>query len=212
MKYFKDIWLYARYYWRYIINLYRIYALKDELVTVFGGKHIPKEHIFYRQAYALGQQLALKDFTVLTGGGEGIMQAAICGAYDINKKALGILVDGIDRNQDIPCKAPMILAHNLATRKQFLISYSQAIIVFPGGIGTIDELTEVMNAIKLKKMEHIPIILFGKDFWKPFVDFMHTLVEQKFILKEVLEYIKISDDVSWIVDTVDSFITQQNQR
>lgn len=152
---------------RLIYNYWCLSQLKQPLITVFGGKRVAKDSNYYNDAYQLSSQLARDGYSILTGGGPGIMEAALCGAMTINggKQALGIGVSGVDIDYNPLCKQRLIFCSTFAIRKQLLIHYSQTIIVFPGGYGTIDELMEVFNLLKLNKIPKIRVILYDSSFW-----------------------------------------------
>lgn len=197
-------------YPRFTYASYRISLLTKPIVSMFGGKHISSESPYYQSAFQLSYTLAQYNMSILSGGGPGIMEAAVCGATQINaKNALGIGVHGIDEEHELECKGSMIFVSDFSMRKHFLIYYSQAFVIFPGGIGTVDEFFDVLNLIKVQKLDPAPIILFDKVFWKPLVQLLNYLVDQGLVYPEVLEYIKISDDIPWIVDVLVSRMHRQ---
>lgn len=190
-------------YPRFIYASYRISNLAQPIISIFGGKNINPGSSYYQAAFQLSQRLAQHDMSILSGGGPGIMEAAVCGAAQVNtQNALGIGVHGVDEEHELSCKSSMIFVSDFAMRKHFLIYYSQAFILFPGGVGTVDELFELLNLIKVKKLDQVPIILFDKEFWEPLIQLLRYLVEQRLVYQEVLEYIKVSHDIDWIVDAL----------
>ena len=152
---------------RLIYNYWHLSQLKQPLITVFGGKRVDKDSTYYKDAYHLSSLLARQGYSILTGGGPGIMEAALCGAMTINggKQALGIGVCGVDVDYNPLCKQRLMFCSTFAIRKRLLIYYSQAIIVFPGGYGTVDELLEVFNLLKLHKIPKKRVILYDSSFW-----------------------------------------------
>ena len=157
---------------RLLYNYWCLSQIKQPLITVFGGKRVIKESKYYQDAYQLSIILAKQGYSILTGGGAGIMEAALCGAMTINggKQVLGIGVKGVDIDYSPLCKQHLMFCNTFADRKRLLITYSQVIIVFPGGYGTVDELMEVFNLIKLNKIRKVPVILYDSFFWRGLQD------------------------------------------
>lgn len=176
-------------------DLWRIFKIMSEFVmgfdelskvapgvTVFGSSRISQDHPYCRYAYELGYNLGKLGYTVITGGGPGIMEAVNRGAYDAGAISVGLTVD-------VPDEEPAKRFHNISlhfdyffVRKVMLVRYSLAYVIFPGGFGTLDELFEVLNLIHAQKLHPYPVILFDSQFWKPIVSFVDSLLDKKFIL------------------------------
>lgn len=196
-----------RYMWQwpqFARGLWHLSRLQQPIVTVFGGKQAAVEADFYKKAYELGKKLVEHDFSVITGGGPGIMEAALCGAVsvDATQRALGIGVHGIDEPFEPRCKRETLLLSNFAVRKWLLIYYSCAYVIFPGGIGTLDELSEVINLIKLKQIPRCPVILFGRHYWLDFTQWVHVALEHKFIDPALKDLFYVTDDVDDVVNVI----------
>lgn len=185
-----------------IYGMWRIAALKGPIVTVFGSARISQKSIYSYQAQELAHKLVEANISVLTGGGPGIMQAASCGAnLDQEKntasKTLGI---GLKKLFDIEpkniCTQNYILLDYLFARKWLLINYSVAFAIFPGGFGTLDELTEVATLIQTKYLKKVPIVLIGKEYWQPFVDWLcHYSLKNEFIDSGDVSMLYLTDDL-----------------
>lgn len=183
---------------RFIYGIYKLSHLQQPLISIFGGKNVPDDSAFYKKAEDLATLLAHNNFSVLTGGGPGIMEAALCGALGNEKTdhGLGIGVEGVDIGFKPICRAKTIVVGDFNSRKWLLIRYSAGFVVFPGGYGTLDELVEVMNLIKINKIKKVPIVLFGIDFWKPFAAWIEdTLVAQKLVPEEHTNLFILTDDI-----------------
>lgn len=182
--------------------------IKQPCITIFGGTRVDKESVEYKQAYAAGKLCAQKGYGVITGGGAGIMEAALCGAVDYAGKnaGIGVGVCGVDEGFILSCNAKVVFVSNLEIRKQFLTHYSQSFIIFPGGIGTLNELTEVINLIKLHKIKPAPVILVGTQYWNNVILWLELAAHMRLFLLEVKEHIMITDDVEAAV----SFAVQKN--
>lgn len=173
-------------------------------VTVFGSARLTPEHHYYQAARETGRLLAEAGFTVMTGGGPGIMEAANQGAKEAGGVSVGCLIE-------LPNEAPNPYLDTLVTfryffvRKVMLVKYSYAFIVFPGGLGTLDEVFETTTLIQTGKIEHFPVVLFGKEFWRPLIGFMReTLLREGTIDPSDLSALSITDSpaeaVQWVRD------------
>lgn len=160
----------------------RLRKLKQPIITVFGGSGAYEDGKYAIMARAFGRKCAENNMSIITGGGPGIMEAANCGAHGVSgaNNTLGIGVKGVDDDFYNHC-APIVTVDDFFSRKWLLTRYSQAFVWFPGGIGTLDEFTEVSNQIKLKKMDKVPIILFGISYWKSFVEWYQHAFDYDFI-------------------------------
>lgn len=174
---------------------YEILKQYDRTVTFFGSARTPEDNPYYQRARALAKQLALDGFAITTGGGAGIMQAANHGAYDAMKPSIGFNIKLPHEqvlNQYVSQSASF---HYFFTRKVMLVFFSSAIIVFPGGFGTIDELAEALTLIQTKKVPRVPVILMGKEYWQHFDDFVRVdMLENHLISKGDEQLYTITDD------------------
>lgn len=154
-----------------LYGAWRVSKLRKPVVSIFGGAQLSKDQIYFTQAHELAGRFVNQGISVLTGGGPGIMEAVSCGAEPPgpNKgKSIGIGVKDLGEGKN-PCVQEYFELNYFFARKWLLTQYSSAFIVFPGGFGTLDELSEVLTLIKTKKMARVPIILIGKEFWEPFM-------------------------------------------
>ncbi len=157
--------------------------LKRE-VTVFGSARFPPTSRWFREAEKLGRLLTSKGYTVITGGGPGIMEAANKGALQGCRGSESQCSVGIDINlpegeRRNPYVRERMVFDYFFTRKVMLSASAQAYVFFPGGLGTIDEFTEILTLVQTKKMEQIPIVCMGRQYWEPFREWMRTqMLEQ----------------------------------
>ena len=139
-------------------------------VTVFGSARFKEDHLYYKQTRDLSREIAKLGFTIMTGGGPGIMEAANRGAKDVGGKSVGcniILLHEQKRNAYLD---RWVDIKYFFLRKMLLIKYSYAFIVMPGGFGTLDEFYGAMTLVQTKKIEMFPIIIFDKDFHKKILE------------------------------------------
>lgn len=197
-------------YPRSVYCLWRVSRLQKPMVTVFGGKRAKVDSNYYKQAFQLGGKLVKNNMSVLTGGGPGIMESALCGAVAQKKGySLGIGVTGVDVKFVSACKQETIYTPDFAARKKLLIDYSSGFIAFPGGIGTLDEVAEVLNLIKVNKIKKVPMILIGAEFWKPFVEWMALAQEHDYIAPEYAQLFQVTDDLDHAVNQMVAYTKKE---
>lgn len=171
-------------------------------VTVFGSARLPETDQYYVKARELGQKLAEAGHPVITGGGNGIMEAANRGAFEKGGRSIGL-------NIQLPMEQTLnqyttdhLEFHYFFARKVMLAASSKLYVYFPGGFGTIDEFSEIITLIQTKKIDHVPIFLFGSDFWKPLDAFFYWKMEKEAgtISPNDRALYTITDDVDAIVE------------
>jgi uncharacterized protein (TIGR00730 family) len=171
-------------------------------VTVFGSARFPETHPYYILAREVGALLAKKGFSVMTGGGPGIMEAANRGAKDAGGKSIGCNIVLPKEQSANPYLDTWVDFEHFFVRKLMLIKYSYAFIVMPGGFGTMDELFEVLTLIQTGKVQDFPVALMGKDFYAPGIDMIRQMVERKTIDLADQDKLIISDDPKEVVNAV----------
>lgn len=145
-------------------------------VTFFGSSRSKEEDRYYRLAYETAFNLGKLGYTIITGGGPGIMEAANRGAHDSGTLSVGLNIE-IPREQHPNRYQNLSLKFDyFFVRKVMLIKYSLAYVIFPGGFGTFDELFEALTLIQTGKSYRFPIILFGSEFWKPLLNYMGSVM------------------------------------
>jgi len=171
--------------------------LQHPIITIFGGSKLPETDRYFRQALLLAERFARNNVSVLTGGGQGIMEAASCGAVKFPGKGrvIGIGVSELKEKPN-PCVQEYISVRYFFARKWLLTRYSQAIVIFPGGYGTLDELAEVITLIQVQEMPRIPIVLFGTEYWNPLMSWLrHEALKHGTIQEHELSLFTITDDL-----------------
>lgn len=146
-------------------------------VTIFGSARFQEDHEYYKQARALASQIALLGFTIITGGGPGIMEAANRGSKDVGGRSVGCnIVLPIEQHPN-PYLDKWVNMKYFFIRKTLLIKYSYAFVVMPGGFGTLDEFYEAITLVQTKKISGFPIIIFDKQFYKEILDHNDRMVK-----------------------------------
>jgi uncharacterized protein (TIGR00730 family) len=141
-------------------------------VTVFGSARFPDGHPYYALARELGARLAAAGFTVMTGGGPGIMEAANRGAKDVGGRSVGCNIELPNEQVPNPYLDRWITFRHFFVRKVMLVKYSYAFVALPGGFGTLDEIFETATLIQTGKIREFPLVLLGRDFWHPLMEFL----------------------------------------
>jgi uncharacterized protein (TIGR00730 family) len=164
-------------------------------VTVFGSARFSADHPFYDLARDVGRGLSRLGFTVITGGGPGIMEAAIRGAHESGGKSIGCNIRLPEEQQPNPYLDRHVTLRHFFVRKVLLIKYSYAFIALPGGFGTMDEIFEALTLIQTRKIDRFPIVLFGKEYWQRLVKLLEEMVTAKTIDSSDLKLLLITDSV-----------------
>jgi uncharacterized protein (TIGR00730 family) len=143
-------------------------------VTVFGSARFPEGHPHYTLARQLGASLARAGFTVMTGGGPGIMEAANRGAKEVGGRSVGCNIELPQEQRPNAYLDRWITFRHFYVRKVMLVKYSYAFVAMPGGFGTLDEIFETAVLIQTGKIRDFPLVLMGQEFWQPLLDFIET--------------------------------------
>lgn len=180
-------------------------------VTVFGSARFKEDHPYYQLAREVGAALANQGFTVMTGGGPGIMEAANRGAKDVGGYSVGCNITLPHEQQPSPYLDKMVEFRYFFIRKVMLVKYSYAFIVMPGGVGTMDELFEALTLIQTRKIKDFPIVLMGKEYYYELYDFLEEMVRQKTISPEDLDLLMLTDSVEEAMAHIEKYAVQKFQ-
>jgi uncharacterized protein (TIGR00730 family) len=163
-------------------------------VTVFGSARFAEGHAYYELARRTGQELAKTGFTVMTGAGPGIMEAANRGAKEAGGRTVGCNIELPQEQLPNAYLDLLVNFDHFFVRKVMLVKYSYAFVALPGGFGTLDEIFEAATLVQTGKIRDFPIVLLGVEFWRPLLDFLHnTLLQQQTIDQHDLELIYLTD-------------------
>jgi uncharacterized protein (TIGR00730 family) len=163
-------------------------------VTVFGSARTPPSDPAYQQALDFGRRLSQEGFAVITGGGPGIMEAANRGAYEAGGTSVGLNIVIPREQKPNPYLNIGINFDYFFARKVMFVKYAVALVCFPGGFGTLDELFEVLTLIQTQRSFPSPLILMGKDYWSGLVDWIRArLLEQRMISPADMDLLTVMD-------------------
>ncbi|RYG54177.1 MAG: TIGR00730 family Rossman fold protein [Chitinophagaceae bacterium] len=177
------------------ISGFRMLHFLGPCVAVFGSARITEDSPYYESARKIGAGLAGQGFTTITGGGPGIMEAANRGAKENLGQSVGCNIRLPKEQQPNPYLDRWFICKYFFVRKVLMFKYSDAFIIMPGGIGTLDEFFEALTLIQTKKIIDFPIILFGKKFWEPLRPLFASMLEAKMIGSEDLNLVLFTDSV-----------------
>jgi hypothetical protein len=163
-------------------------------VTFFGSARFQVGHPYYELARTMGGEVSKLGFTIMTGGGPGIMEAANRGAKEAEGRSVGCNIHLPLEQAPNPYLDNWITLDHFFVRKVLLLKYSYAFVVMPGGFGTLDELFETLTLIQTRKIEHFPIILMGKSYWNTMLNFLGELDDQGTISIDDMTLLKVTDD------------------
>ena len=191
-------WRFLRVFLQIIYGVWRISKLTQPTVSIFGSARLTQTDKYAREANQIAALLVESGISVLTGGGPGIMEAANCGSLLPKKrgslKSIGIGVRGLNEPKNVCVEEYFELDYFFA-RKWLLTQYSTGFIIFPGGFGMLDELSEVLTLIQTKQMKKVPIVLIGKDYWRPFMQWITDQALVRGLVKpEQVKLFSITDD------------------
>lgn len=182
---------------------FRAFHFNGPCVTVFGSARFKEGHPYYELTRKTSQLLAERGFTIVTGGGPGIMEAANRGAKEGQGLSMGAAIVLPAEQKPNPYLDKVVTFYYFFVRKVILVKYSLAFVVMPGGFGTMDELFEALTLIQTGKLYHFPIILMGRDYWSGLLDWIQkTLLEKGAIAKEDLKYLIITDNPEEALETI----------
>lgn len=164
-------------------------------VTVFGSARFGENHPYYQQARELSAEIAKLGFTIMTGGGPGIMEAANRGARDVGGRSVGCNIVLPHEQHPNPYLDKYVNFKHFFIRKTLLIKYSYAFVIMPGGFGTLDEMFEAMTLIQTKKIMGFPVIIFSKDYHGELMQHIQKMLDMKTISGTDLELFLVTDSI-----------------
>jgi uncharacterized protein (TIGR00730 family) len=206
---FADLVHAVRLFWD-ILNGFRRLHFIGPCVTVFGSARFTEQQAYYQLARDVGARLARAGFTVVTGGGPGIMEAANRGAREAGGYSVGCNIELPHEQKPNPYLDRWVTFRDFGIRKLMLIKYSYAFIVMPGGFGTLDEFFSTATLIQTKKIENFPLVLMGVEYWSPMIDFIRSrLLKDHTIDAEDLDHIRLTDNAEEAVNSVTDIALKQ---
>ncbi len=179
-------------------------------VTVFGSARARPGEFAYDMAEAIGREVARADFTLVTGGGPGVMEAACKGAIQAGGKAVGLNIElPLEQTANPYCTLSLHF-HYFFVRKVMLVKYATAFVLLPGGFGTLDEMFETLTLIQTHKIRPFPVILVGSEYWRGLIGWLHDqTVARDFLNPSDLDILTVTDSPAEVVDRITQFYRGQ---
>jgi uncharacterized protein (TIGR00730 family) len=180
------------------VDGFELISKYSKAATFFGSERHTFDERIYQDATALAGKLAKQGFAIITGGSDGIMEAANKGAFEAGGASIGLNIRLGDNQQTNKYVTSSMMFEHFFVRKVMLTYASEAYIYFPGGFGTLDEFTEILTLVQTKNIKSVPIILYGKEYWTPFLELFKKNLDEKYHAIDATD-----TELYHLVDTVD---------
>jgi len=204
---------------RLLWGMWKLTKLPQPAITIFGGARMQKDTVHAKRAYELSKKLTYEGFSIITGGGPGIMESANLGSYEVMKEygeknnikklrpsSFGISLTSFSREGLNPYIHDKIVMDHFFSRKWLLVRYSIGFVIFPGGFGTLDELFEIVTLEQCYKMPKMPIILMDKRYWEPIMHWARTrALKHGLIDAKDLDLITVTSDVDEAFEVIKEY-------
>jgi uncharacterized protein (TIGR00730 family) len=182
----------------------------EPAVTIYGSARINPGDELYSKTEDIAFRLGKAGFSIVTGGGPGVMEAANKGARDAGVESVGLNIELPLEQQCNEYATRSITFHHFFVRKVMLVKYATAFVIMPGGLGTLDELTEVLTLMQTEKIKPFPVILFDSSYWNGFSQWLKDFtLARGFIDADDFELLRVCDEVDEVVDTVQQWYSKQ---
>lgn len=193
--------------WQFLKGLRTLHFV-GPCVTVFGSARFREGHSYYEQARQMGRAIYELGFTTMTGGGPGLMEAANRGAYEAGGRSVGCNIRLPFEQQPNPYLHTSVTIDFFFVRKVLLLKYSYAFVVMPGGWGTMDELFETLTLIQTAVIHNFPVVLLGRDYYQPLLNYMQDMIRAGTIGEADLQYVCLTDDVAEAQQHIQTYVQQ----
>lgn len=178
----------------------------DRAVTIFGSARLKPDHKMYQLAEKTAQLLVKSGYAVITGGGPGIMEAGNRGAFMANGDSIGLNIELPFEQKSNGYIRTLVNFHYFFCRKVMFVKYAKAVVVFPGGFGTLDELFESLTLTQTGRMPKVPVIMVGSYFWKGLQEWMKDkLLGEKCIEENDLYLYHVVDSAEDVLKVIKKF-------
>lgn len=192
---------------RQFLKGFRMLHFVGPCITVFGSARFKENHPQYQNAKEIGKQISDLGFTVMTGGGPGIMEAANRGAFENGGMSVGCNIQLPFEQKTNPYVQKSITFEHFFIRKVMMVKYSYAFIIMPGGFGTMDEFYETLTLVQTKSISQFPIVLFGKEFYQPLMKNIEWMAQQNTIAKEDMSLVLLTDSIEEAINHIRTYIS-----
>lgn len=182
----------------------------EPAVTIYGSARIKPDHPMYENARMIAYLLGKEGFNIITGGGPGMMEAANLGGQQAGVRSVGLNIELPEEQMPNPYCSSVINFNHFFVRKVMLVKYATAFVIMPGGLGTLDELTEVLELIQTEKIKPFPIVMFGSKYWQGLLDWLkNNAFAGGYITESDLKLLRLTDEPQEAVEIVKSWYLRQ---
>ena len=182
----------------------------EPAVTIYGSARLKADDELYAKTEEVALRLGKAGFSIITGGGPGVMEAANKGALEAGVKSIGLNIELPEEQAGNVYTTKSITFNHFFVRKVMLVKYATAFIIMPGGLGTLDELTEVLTLMQTRKIKPFPVILFDSQYWAGFLDWLRSsVIAQGFISEDDFSLLRVCDYPDEVVEAVQKWYVKQ---
>ena len=175
----------------------------EPAVSIYGSARVQPGDELYARTEEVARRLGESGFSIITGGGPGVMEAANKGALAAGVTSVGLNIELPEEQNPNPYTTKSITFHHFFVRKVMLVKYAIAFVIMPGGLGTLDEVTEVLTLIQTFKIRPFPVILFDSQYWSGFLEWLRSTVQTRgYISEDDFDLLRICDEPDTVVDAV----------
>ncbi len=181
----------------------------EPAISLYGSARLKPDDELYTQAEEIAYRLGKLGFSIITGGGPGAMEAANKGALRAGVKSIGLNIELPEEQASNAYTTKSMTFNHFFARKVMLVKYAAAFVIMPGGLGTLDELTEILTLMQTRKIRPFPVILFDSEYWEGFLNWLKgTLLARGFISVEDLNLLIVCDQPDEVIDVVQRWYEQ----
>jgi uncharacterized protein (TIGR00730 family) len=182
----------------------------EPAVSIYGSARVKPGDRLYLKTEEIAYSLGKAGFSIITGGGPGLMEAANKGAHKAGVKSVGVNIELPEEQMPNTYSNISLSLRHFFVRKVLLVKYATAFVIMPGGLGTLDELTEVLTLMQTLKIRPFPVLLYGSDYWNGFLDWLkNRTLAGGFISEEDLHLLRVCDGTEEIVNAVCKWYRKQ---
>jgi len=182
----------------------------EPAVTIYGSARLRAEDKLYTEIEEIAYRLGQAGFTVITGGGPGVMEAGNKGALKAGVTSIGLNIELPEEQVCNNYTTKSITFHHFFVRKVMLVKYATAFVIMPGGLGTLDELTEVLTLMQTHKIKPFPVVLFKSEFWNGFLQWLQgSVLTREFISEDDFNLLRVCDNPDEVIEAVERWRIKQ---
>ena len=182
----------------------------EPAVTIYGSARVKPGEELYAKTEEIARRLGEIGFSIITGGGPGVMEAANKGALEAGVKSIGVNIELPEEQMPNAYSTMSLSFRHFFVRKVLLVKYATAFIIMPGGLGTLDELTEVLTLMQTHKIKPFPVILFNSNYWTGLLEWLRTYtLAGGYIAEEDLNLLRVCDDTDEVIEAVRKWYLNQ---